>query len=99
MFGLPDQVLTLILEYFQKKKEISKVMIYGSRAIGREKLGSDIDLAIITTSDRDISAQVKADLEDLSTPYMFDVVDYRRITHNPLKAHIDRVAKTILDKK
>lgn len=93
MFGLPDNVLKLLHRYFSADPQIVKVIIFGSRAMGRDKPGSDIDLAIITTGDRDLSAKVKAELDELSTPYLFDVVDYQRIDHQPLREHIDRVGK------
>ena len=93
MFGLPDRVLQLLQDYFVAHPQIIKVFLYGSRAMGRETPGSDIDLAIITNSEQDISGQVKGDLEELPTPYLFDVIDYQRITHEPLREHIDRVGK------
>jgi uncharacterized protein len=95
MFGLPDSVLQLLQNYFSTRPEIIKVFIYGSRAMGKETPGSDIDLAICTTSDRDISSSVQSDLEELSTPYLFDVIDYQNIHHKPLKEHIDRVGKLL----
>jgi predicted nucleotidyltransferase len=98
MFGLPDKILKLLRDYFMAHPEIIEVMIYGSRAMGREKPGSDIDLAIITKSDHDISGTTKADLEALSTPYLFDVTDYQCITHEPLREHIDRVGQLLYKK-
>ncbi len=95
MFGLPEAVLQLLQGYFTSHPKIIKVLIYGSRAMGRETPGSDIDLAIITSCDHDISGSVQADLEALPTPYLFDVIDYQRITHNPLREHIDRVGKLL----
>jgi predicted nucleotidyltransferase len=99
MFGLPDNVLQLLRNYFVAHPQIVKVVVYGSRAMGRETPGSDIDLAIVTTSDHDISGTVKADLEELSTPYIFDVIDYQRIAHSPLREHIDRVGKLLFHRK
>ena len=95
MFGLPENTLQLLEDYFAKQPQIVKVIVYGSRAMGREKPGSDIDLAILTTSDEDISGHIQADLEALPTPYLFDVIDYQRITHLPLREHIDRVGKIL----
>ncbi len=98
MYGLPENVLKLLLNYFHSHPQILKVYIYGSRAMGKETPGSDIDLAIVTSSEHDISGTVKADLEDLPTPYLFDVTDYQRITHQPLREHIDRVGKLLFQK-
>lgn len=98
MFGLPDNVLNLVHNYFSTHPQILKVFIYGSRAMGRETPGSDIDLAIITNNKKDISGAVKGALEELPTPYLFDVVDYNHITHTPLREHIDRVGKILYQK-
>ncbi len=95
MFGLPLPVLELLQNYFSNHSQIIKVYIYGSRAMSRESPGSDIDLAIITNSESDISGKVQAELEELSTPYLFDVIDYQRITNNSLQEHIDRAGKIL----
>jgi predicted nucleotidyltransferase len=95
MFGLPERTLKQILDYFSHEPHILKVIVYGSRAMGREQPGSDIDLAIITDSEKDLSGKIKLDLEDLPTPYLFDVIDYQKITHAPLQEHIDRVGKVL----
>lgn len=95
MFGLPEQVLKLMLDYFHSQSEIVKVIVYGSRAMGRESTSSDIDLAIVVKSKKDISRKVQMDLDELSTPYLFDVVDYERIENHSLKDHIDRVGKVL----
>lgn len=95
MFGLPEHVLHLLHKYFATYPQIQKVLIYGSRAMGKETPGSDIDLAIITNCEQDLSGTVQAELEELPTPYLYDVIDYRKITHAPLKEHIDRVGKTL----
>jgi len=98
MFGLPENVLELLQHYFVNHTQIIKVMIYGSRAMGRDHSGSDIDIAIITSTKDDIAFQIKRDLEALPTPYLFDVIDYRYITNAPLRAHIDRVGKTLFER-
>ena len=46
-----------------------------------------IDLALITNSERH-SGSVKTDLEELPTPYSFDVIDYQRITHKPRESDL-----------
>lgn len=93
MFGLEDRTIEAIHRFFLQQQEVIAVKIYGSRALGNYEPGSDIDLAIWTISDKDISARIKTGLEDLPTPYMFDVTDYDRISSQPLKEHIDRVGK------
>ncbi len=99
MFGLPENVLQLLHNYFATHPQIIRVLIYGSRAMNRATPGSDVDLAIVTNSGDDISGKVQADLENLPTPYLFDVVDYQRITHQPLREHINRVGQILYQKK
>ena len=86
-FGLPERTIKELLEYFESKPEIEKVVLYGSRAKGTYKNGSDIDFAIWANGGN--IAQIGAELEDLPTPYMFDVTDYKTLTHENLKKSID----------
>lgn len=95
MFGLSARILSMLNTYFEEQADLQEVWVYGSRAMGKERPGSDIDLAIVTTADKDLSAHIKTDLEDLPTPYTFDVIDYNRISHLPLKEHINRVKKQL----
>lgn len=99
MFGLPDKTIKLIKDYFQTQSDVLEVRVYGSRAMGTEERGSDIDLALFTACERDISGHVKMDLYDLPTPYLFDVSDYAHIGHRGLKRHIDRVGKIIFKRE
>ena len=87
-FGLPERTVNELLEFFKKKAEIQKVIIYGSRAKGTYKNGSDIDFAIWITDEGKLSS-IKAELEDLPTPYKFDVINYETLTNEALKNSID----------
>ncbi|MFZ5805895.1 MAG: nucleotidyltransferase domain-containing protein [Verrucomicrobiota bacterium] len=98
-FGLDETTLSKLHEFFTQYPEIEEVKIYGSRAKGDHQRGSDIDLAIYTQENTpDITAHILTELEDLPTPYRFDVTDYHHNTLTPLKAHIDRHAQTIYKK-
>lgn len=79
-FGLPERTVNELLNYFSKKTEIEKVLIYGSRAKGTYSNGSDIDFAIWTDAHDKIST-IENELEDLPTPYKFDVTDYKTLKH------------------
>lgn len=89
-FGLPERTIKELLEYFKSKPEVKKVMIYGSRAKGNFKNGSDIDFAVWTDSKSAYELRIEAELDDLETPYMFDVTDYKNLTHEGMKNSIDR---------
>lgn len=91
-FGLPQRTIDELLNYFKQKTEIEKVVIYGSRAKGTYHNGSDIDFAIWTDNHENIS-RILSELDDLQTPYMFDVTDYKALNHDGLKNSIDKFGK------
>lgn len=99
-FGLDEKILSQLRDYFARYPEIEQVKIYGSRAMDSHTKGSDIDLAIYTAKGtEDITARTLTELDELSTPYLFDVTDYSHITHAPLKKHIDHHGKLIYESK
>lgn len=91
-FGLPDNVIKGISEVFSKDERIQKVIIYGSRAKGNYKEGSDIDLTIIgtelTTTDL---LRLENELDDLLLPYKIDLSLFHQIENVGLQSHINRV--------
>ena len=90
-FGLPDRTLNEIRQYFSIQKNIEKVLIYGSRAKGTYHNGSDIDFAIIGEN-LNIS-RIHSDLDNLPTPYKFDVLDYNSLTHEGMLKSIETYGK------
>ncbi len=94
-FGLSSETLTEILKILQKEPTVSKVVIFGSRAMGNYKNGSDIDLAVF--GDEDIDKAVDnisfALNEHDFLPYKFDVINYQNCSNEKLKEHIDREGK------
>lgn len=93
MFGLSERTLAAIDACLQQYPEIAWAKIYGSRAKGDYERGSDIDLAF--SSPIDCSANLLEALDNLPTPYMFDVTHYESLKHQGLKEHIDRVGVVI----
>lgn len=87
-FGLSERTIEELLKYFSSKPEIEKVLIYGSRAKGTFHGGSDIDFAVWTEDSDKISTYLW-ELDELSTPYKFDVTDYKNLGHSPIKNSID----------
>lgn len=87
-FGLQSRTINEIWEYFKSKPEIEKVIIYGSRAKGTYHNGSDIDFAVWTTNDN--ISKIAQELDDLPTPYKFDVVNYNTLSNQNLKNSIDK---------
>lgn len=93
MFGLSAETLAAINHCLQQYSDIVWVKVYGSRAKGDYERGSDIDLAY--SSPTDCSADLLEALDNLPTPYLFDVTHYESLKHQGLKAHIDRVGRVI----
>ena len=88
--GLPAGTFEQIIACLSRFPEIEKVVLFGSRALGSYRRGSDIDLAVWLHPDggQGIGA-ISLALDELPTPYLFDVVLYSDISHAPLKTHID----------
>lgn len=97
MFGLSNDTLSLITGCIRMFPEISWVKIYGSRAKGDFQRGSDIDLAF--SSPVDYSAELHEALDDLPTPYLFDVTHYETLRHAGLREHIERVGVVFYERK
>lgn len=96
-FGLPERTINELLEYFKSVETLDKVVIYGSRAKGTYRNGSDIDFAI-WSDDINCASQIRWGLEELPTPYMFDVTDYNTLTHEGMKNSIDTDGKLFYQK-
>lgn len=90
-FGLSEQTISLIVTTLQKFPEINGAKIFGSRAIGNYKPGSDIDIALNGQISQQRLANIKGILSDeISTPYIFDVVVYEQLDNEQLKNHINQ---------
>jgi predicted nucleotidyltransferase len=73
--------ISTIHKIFQKYQEIEQALIFGSRAKGNYKEGSDIDLTLIgknlTTNDL---LNIASDLEDSNLPYLFDLSQVEQLS-------------------
>ena len=98
-FGLPDDVIQKINAVFEKYPHVEKVIVYGSRAMGNYKNGSDIDLTLLgdQLTDTDCS-RISGELYDLPIPYSFDLYIFSTLDHKNLEAHIHRVGQVFYQK-
>lgn len=89
--GLTGIELSEIQKYLEKYSEIEEARIFGSRATGKYKPASDVDIAIFGADVNSKTAgDVKADIEENSyLPYFFDIISYNDIIVPSLKEHID----------
>ncbi len=95
--GIPEQASREVLEVLQTVDGLRRVVLFGSRAKGTFRLGSDIDLCLEADS-LDFSELVNLEnkLDDLMLPWRFDVAVRDQITNSELLEHIDRVGVSIL---
>ena len=99
-FGLKEADLEYIVSRIKEFNQIEKAVIFGSRAKGNYKPGSDIDIGIYGEGITfDTISALHARLEEQGPlPYFFDIIDYTHLNHEELKNHIDRVGKVIFEK-
>ena len=97
-FGLSRNTIDIINNYFKNIPEISMVKIYDSRALGTFRKGSDIDLAIFGNINSSLITKIRSEIDELPTPYMFDITDYNTIGNIKLKTRIDEFGKIFYTK-
>ena len=99
-FGLSKIQLQLILGVINNFEEIEKVLIFGSRAKGTNRPGSDINLALIGDKLNSLLVnRVSSALDDLPLPYMFDLINYHEINNEFLKKKVDDEGKLFYERK
>ncbi|NGP46230.1 nucleotidyltransferase domain-containing protein [Bacillaceae bacterium SIJ1] len=100
MFGLSSMEIHMIQEVLRQYPEIEKVHIFGSRALGTFKKGSDIDLVVygLNVSNQTLLRVTDMLEEELPLPYFFDVVHYESIENKRLIQHIDEYGQQIYQK-
>jgi len=92
-FGLSEKDVATIIETLSREPHVDKAYIFGSRAKGNYKNGSDVDIALKGNELNfdDISRISYWLNEETQMPYQFDVLNYHTIKEPALTAHIDRV--------
>ncbi len=91
-FGLEKETITSMHSIFQQYSNLEEVILYGSRAKGNYKRGSDIDISLkgdkLTFSDL---LKIEGELDDLLLPYKIDISLFRQIKDQEVLAHIESV--------
>lgn len=95
-FGLSQKSLSEVIGVFRNYMEIDEAKLFGSRAMGNFKNGSDIDIAILGDAiSLSVILKLKNDFEESSLPYFVDIVNYNSISNPELKRHIDQNGITL----
>lgn len=90
-YGLEDRVIQQISNILASFPIIEKAVLYGSRAKGNYKEGSDIDLCLFGKGiDLTLLHKIELALDDLFLPYSVDLSAYHQLTNQDLISHINR---------
>ncbi|MCF8231242.1 MAG: nucleotidyltransferase domain-containing protein [Bacteroidales bacterium] len=89
-----------IIDVLEKSPEVEQGILFGSRAKGNSRNGSDVDIAVKGEHiDYKAISHISYLLnEETTMPYHFDVLNYHTIKSRELLDHIERVGITIYQK-
>jgi predicted nucleotidyltransferase len=94
--GLTDLQISRIRSVIKSYPGVHQAFLFGSRAMGSHRYGSDLDIAIdgygLTIDDL---LQIRAGIDDLNLPFILDLVLIQRIDNPELLDHIRRVGKLL----
>jgi predicted nucleotidyltransferase len=98
-YGLSESTIQKIHSVLRNYPQVEKAILYGSRAKGNFKNGSDIDL---TLRARDLTLNVVYkildDLDELLLPYTIDLSIFSQISDSEVIDHIQRVGVSFYDR-
>lgn len=89
--GLNPQELELIRAVLARHPSVKGALLFGSHAKGTAAPSSDIDLALEGVTDPLQIEAIASELDELPTPYRFDIVALSTVQSASLRDHIARV--------
>ncbi|QIB52816.1 MULTISPECIES: nucleotidyltransferase domain-containing protein [unclassified Pseudomonas] len=93
-FGLPATAIAALRHLFDRWPDIESVWIYGSRAKGNYRPGSDIDLTLKGEAlDMHDLLAIENQIDDLLLPWSVDLSLYTHIDNDSLREHIERAGQ------
>lgn len=99
-FGLSPCTVEKISTVFSQFPALEKVVLYGSRAKGNFKPGSDIDLTLHGQSlTPQLCATIAEALDELLLPYKIDLSVFQSIDNPQLREHVARVGLVFYERK
>jgi predicted nucleotidyltransferase len=98
-YGLSEATIEKIQGVFSRFPAIEKAVLYGSRAKGNYKTGSDIDLTLYGEElTSDLCSTIASELDDLLLPYTIDLSIFDELNHAELREHIERVGMVFYER-
>lgn len=97
--GVPESASAALLKTICAQPQVQRVVLYGSRALGRQRSGSDVDLCLVAPGMTLAELLVLgAVLDDLLLPWRIDLQLDHLISHEGLRAHIQRAGRVLWDR-
>ena len=99
-YGLKETTIQKICGILARYPQVGKAVLYGSRAKGNYKNGSDIDLTLYGGVDltMDVLYKITNELDDLLLPYTIDLSIFNDIGDPNVIEHVQRVGVTFYEK-
>jgi len=99
MYGLSEKTIQTIHRLLRSYPLVEKAILYGSRAMGTYRPGSDIDLTLVGERlDLTVLQKIENELDDLLLPYKIDISIMRQIGNADLLEHIHHVGIVFFEK-
>lgn len=100
IYGLKESDIERIKMVFTDFPAIEKAILYGSRAKGNYRDGSDIDLTLVGVNiDFNSLLKIENKLDDLLLPYNIDLSIFSKLENLDLINHIESVGEIIYDRE
>ena len=96
-WGIKSANWDKILSLLQGNGKVSDILLFGSRAMGNFRPGSDIDLCLKGSqlNEHDF-LKLRTALDMLDLPWQIDLIDYETLQDDAVREHIDRVGISLL---
>lgn len=99
-YGLSARTIDQICAVLAQYPAVDRAVLYGSRAKGNYKPGSDIDLTLFGVGlTPGLCATIAEALDDLLLPYTIDLSVFAELKHPELEAHIQRVGLVFFERE
>ena len=99
-FGLSEKTCSTVCRILDGHPHVETAVLYGSRAKGTYRDGSDIDLTLMGEGlDQKTLLAIAWELDDSSIPYTVDLSRFEKIDSASLREHIRRVGVVFYERE
>lgn len=98
-YGVSNANWQKIIKIFMLQSLVERVVLFGSRAKGNYRDGSDIDLCLYGNISLAQIYILQDLLDDLMLPYKFDLIVYNTINNSELIEHIEHAGVVLYTKE